>query len=221
MSKFSNTRLQRKYNKSKKRSHRRARLAIARALKGGEQLIEDEGGDGFVYIFDLGMDSLYKIGHSRNVDQRLYSFMVANPRLKLVLSVKVSDMVAAEGALHTQFATSRQQGELFRFTEEELAEVRSCFPSSRAAMAHERVTPSISTRVTVPDARDASAGKGKICTSCATPFVPEKDHWERCAACESKKHNKTVRGWARWRNLRGKTHVHTGERKEFKWGENT
>ena len=70
--------------------------------------------ESFVYIFDLGFDSLYKIGHTREWRQRLSKLSAANPRLSVVAVAAVHNKHHIEKALHQRLKRHRVERELFK-----------------------------------------------------------------------------------------------------------
>lgn len=76
---------------------------------------------GFVYIFDLGFDNLYKIGRSRNWVERLRDLQAANPKLRKVLAVHVKNMKWVENECHAMFKENHERGEIFKLSQEDIS----------------------------------------------------------------------------------------------------
>ena len=70
--------------------------------------------ESFVYMFDLGFDGLYKIGHTREWKQRLAKLSAANPRLSVVAVAAVHNKNHIEKALHQRLKRHRVERELFK-----------------------------------------------------------------------------------------------------------
>jgi len=65
-------------------------------------------------MFDLGFDSLYKIGHTKEWRQRLSKLSAANPRLSVVAVAAVHNKHHIEKALHQRLKRYRVERELFK-----------------------------------------------------------------------------------------------------------
>lgn len=87
-----------------------------------EEGLEDEidGKDGYVYIFSLGHDQMYKIGHTKNILNRLKLLQASNPKLKCVWSAMVNDRYALEAKLHKIFHNKRVEREIFILDTEDM-----------------------------------------------------------------------------------------------------
>jgi hypothetical protein len=68
----------------------------------------------FIYLFDIGFDGLYKIGHTRDWKQRLSALGAANPRLLAVAVIEVEDRHIIEKEIHQSFDGHRLHRELFK-----------------------------------------------------------------------------------------------------------
>ena len=79
---------------------------------------------GYIYIFSIGHDSLYKVGKSVNWRRRLKALRAANPNLKAVLDILVRDRHAAELAVHEAIKYSRVEREIFRLSESDIDKIR-------------------------------------------------------------------------------------------------
>jgi len=78
-------------------------------------------GAGHVYIFKLNSyQSLYKIGMSTDVLQRLKTLQAANPELKLIWTARVRMMRQAEKELHKHFAAYKIKREIYELLPEEI-----------------------------------------------------------------------------------------------------
>lgn len=73
-----------------------------------------DGRCGYVYIFKLGFDNLYKIGMTTDILERLKLLKAANPVLLCVWSARVRDMHFVEQELHKKFRTFKVEREIFR-----------------------------------------------------------------------------------------------------------
>jgi formate dehydrogenase maturation protein FdhE len=80
--------------------------------------------DGYVYILNLGIDGLYKIGCTRKLRQRVKALSAANPRLKVEMAYKVLRMKKVEKFLHGQFWGTRYDREIFRLENENLTWIK-------------------------------------------------------------------------------------------------
>jgi hypothetical protein len=71
---------------------------------------------GYVYVFDIGFDDLYKIGWAKDYRKRLTLLSAANPRLECVCAVKVGHGRREEWNLHWDWWHKHVERELFRLT---------------------------------------------------------------------------------------------------------
>jgi hypothetical protein len=189
----------RQYRKGRSKAHRDLERQATNAVMTGKGLIEDQLGDGFVYVIRLGIGNLYKIGCTRDVKARMKALMAANPNLTLVFAVRVKSRLAGERALHTRFAEKRQSGELFDLSESDLNGLAQTFSNAETALH-------------IDDLKVERAPKlqpgFRRCSSCGAEFLPAKSYWWLCENCMKGSSNKTQAGWSRWRNLRTETHIH-------------
>lgn len=187
----------RQYRRSRKGAITRQAIKAAQSIANGQLLIEDENGDGFVYVVDIGMDNLYKIGHTVNVHARMKALMAANPKISLIAAIKAKSRKALEKALHAEFGEFRTQGELFKLGETQLNRLLSLFPVTDIANKK-------TLRVTPEKKKDTNA-----CIQCGTGFEAAKTYWRLCPSCANAAFsgNKTKGGFARWRNLRTETYA--------------
>lgn len=72
------------------------------------------GKNGFVYIFRLGHDGLYKVGMSKNWQRRLKQFKVTNPSIVCSYSAMVTDMRLCERLVKELFKWCKKGGELYK-----------------------------------------------------------------------------------------------------------
>lgn len=79
---------------------------------------------GYIYVFSIGHDNLYKVGKSVDWRRRLKALRAANPQLKAVLDVRVKDRHAAEKAVHSAIALHRIEREIFRLQERDIDNIR-------------------------------------------------------------------------------------------------
>ena len=88
---------------------------------------ETRNPSGYVYLLRaIDSDGLYKIGRTRNPDNRLRTFSVKLPfRVEFEHLIATDDMYALESDLHTKYTSTRQRGsEFFRLTAEQVAEIK-------------------------------------------------------------------------------------------------
>ena len=79
---------------------------------------------GYIYVFSIGHDNLYKVGKSVNWQRRLKALRAANPQLKAVLDVRVKDRHAAEKEVHNAIALHKIEREIFRLQESDIETIR-------------------------------------------------------------------------------------------------
>lgn len=85
---------------------------------GNDDIIQSnkERRDGFVYVLKTA-NGIFKIGKSRDVDNRIKQLSVGLPHeLELICQFVTEDMDSLESALHTKFAEKRIRGEWFRLS---------------------------------------------------------------------------------------------------------
>lgn len=84
---------------------------------------------GFVYFLNAVGTDRYKIGLTNDIDRRLKELngKQAAFEVKLLWSIAVSDMRAAESWLHEKLSDRRVHGEWFQFDEDELSQVRELY----------------------------------------------------------------------------------------------
>ncbi len=82
---------------------------------------------GYVYILkDIEISQRCKIGHTRNPSQRLKRFDVILPfKTKLIALIKAQYALQLENWLHKRFASSRQEGEWFDLSDDDVANLRN------------------------------------------------------------------------------------------------
>jgi hypothetical protein len=83
-------------------------------------------GPGFVYIIDLGRESYYKIGQTRNGNQRLEAMQSSNPWARYLFCEPVCNASYVEKKLHRIFKNNRVQREIFCLTEDDIDMAREC-----------------------------------------------------------------------------------------------
>lgn len=77
---------------------------------------------GFVYVMTDG--EFFKIGITKDVDQRRRGLQGATGReITLCLAYWVQDASRAERSLHNQYASTRQKGEWFQLTSQDLVDI--------------------------------------------------------------------------------------------------
>jgi len=79
---------------------------------------------GYIYVFSIGHDNLYKVGKSVDWRRRLKALRAANPLLQVVLNVQVKDRNAAELAAHNVIRLHRVEREIFRLDESDIERIR-------------------------------------------------------------------------------------------------
>lgn len=81
---------------------------------------------GYIYILQAG--PFYKIGLTRDLDQRRRTVELQLPfPASIVFSVHVDDMFTHERQFHELFADKRMNGEWFDLTDEDLAAIRQMY----------------------------------------------------------------------------------------------
>lgn len=81
---------------------------------------------GTVYVIRKPEDSLYKIGLTTNLKQRLYALkrQLNTDEVELVHSFDAEDAKAAERELHKRFQEKREFNEWFRLDEDDVAQIK-------------------------------------------------------------------------------------------------
>ena len=96
----------------------------------------------FVYLVQLGDESIYKIGVSQNPQKRLAGLQTSSPLpLRFVATVDAQNQRMAskvERRLHGLFDSKRTQGEWFSLSSEDVLYVRAVFDTIRDARKHMR-----------------------------------------------------------------------------------
>lgn len=72
-----------------------------------------------VYILAVGND-IYKIGRSKDFENRFKALSAANPSLKTIALAYVKDAAKVESKLHKKFKNQRLERELFELSVEDL-----------------------------------------------------------------------------------------------------
>lgn len=81
--------------------------------------------DGFVYLTQ-SPSGMYKIGHTKNPDNRMATFSVKLPfEIDYVCLIKTDDMKTLENSLHKKFEHKRVSGEFFNLSEEDIEYIKS------------------------------------------------------------------------------------------------
>jgi hypothetical protein len=82
--------------------------------------LKDENG-GFVYVINLSLTDLYKIGVSNDVNKRLSQLKTSNPfDLLLINKYHLLDPYTVEKQLHATFKEKRSNGEWFKLTNDDI-----------------------------------------------------------------------------------------------------
>lgn len=76
--------------------------------------------NGYIYVIDLKIDGLYKIGCSCNPKERIKALSASNPNIKAEIVRPVARMKRAERFLHKKFSYVRYTRELFRLNDEHI-----------------------------------------------------------------------------------------------------
>jgi hypothetical protein len=79
---------------------------------------------GYIYVFSIGHDNLYKVGKSVDWRRRLKALRAANPQLKAILDVRVKDRHAAESAVHNAIRLHRVEREIFKLDDSDIERIR-------------------------------------------------------------------------------------------------
>lgn len=83
--------------------------------------IEDQKA-GYVYLLHGVGTNFYKVGHTNNLDRRIKQISPILPfRLELIHSIKTDNRYALEAFFHNKFRASRQKGEWFELSPEEIS----------------------------------------------------------------------------------------------------
>lgn len=80
---------------------------------------------GYIYVFSIGHDDLYKVGKSVDWRRRLKALKAANPRLDVVLNVQVKNRHTAEIAVHNAIRLHRVEREIFRLSAGDIDKIRN------------------------------------------------------------------------------------------------
>ncbi len=80
--------------------------------------------DGYVYIVSLGFDSLFKIGKTRNFNNRIKTLKTSNPRLRKIVCIWVKDRHLCEKELHFRFRNKLLQREVFKLDNIDITKAR-------------------------------------------------------------------------------------------------
>jgi len=79
----------------------------------------------YVYVFDTGHDSIYKIGHAKDWRERLRQFQPANPHLRCIRAYIVRYGAGAEKAAHEflrhkRYTYVRHGQELYQLSDDDI-----------------------------------------------------------------------------------------------------
>ena len=97
-----------------------------------------DGRSGYIYVVQLGIENLYKIGRSTNVEQRLQALAAANPRVRAVVAKRVKDMFRCEGVLHRRYRKQRIARECYALEPENVSDIQA-YLDRRSPFGVERV----------------------------------------------------------------------------------
>ena len=92
-----------------------------RNITGGEKCAQEQKRQsGYVYLINAG--EFYKIGISRNINQRVTKLSTLPPfNITLVCIIKTDDMMGLEKELHETFSEKRVNGEWFTLSGEDVS----------------------------------------------------------------------------------------------------
>jgi hypothetical protein len=76
-----------------------------------------------VYVIDIGIEHLHKIGKCSNIAERLRRLSEANPRVHLVMFIPASDPSKLEARLHQEMAHRQIERELYHLTKEDIVQI--------------------------------------------------------------------------------------------------
>ena len=79
---------------------------------------------GFIYVLDLGIDGLYKIGKTINPEARIKDLQAANPKLTVIILQRVKHYHDCEKYIHRCLCSWKIKREIFRLTDEHLELIR-------------------------------------------------------------------------------------------------
>jgi len=82
---------------------------------------------GFVYVFDLGFDTLYKIGCSKSWEKRLRHLRAGNPNMGLVALWRVGHMKRDEEKIHLVMSHRWVEREIFRLRGDDILLLKQFF----------------------------------------------------------------------------------------------
>lgn len=77
-----------------------------------------------VYVFDIGIDGLYKIGTSEDVDRRFIELSAGNPKLRVMFFYPVKNAVKHEQKLHNYYSKKHHSRELFILSQTDIDEIK-------------------------------------------------------------------------------------------------
>lgn len=86
---------------------------------------------GFVYVFSLGYDNLYKIGQARNWKERLHSLQAGNPRIDKMYAYQVRAAKTVERECHMMMREHHVGREVFRLDDIDLHKLKSYLQHQR------------------------------------------------------------------------------------------
>lgn len=105
--------------KSKKYQNKR-RWAFRSRKNSGIPKESKNGTVGYVYVFNIHYNSLYKVGMAGNWQTRLRDLKASNPNVEMVLAIRVGNARDCEKHLHHHFRKVHVERELFRLTKEHI-----------------------------------------------------------------------------------------------------
>lgn len=80
----------------------------------------------YVYLIKSKGDNYYKIGHTKDVKERLQQLELNSPfELEIVFAKQVDDAVKIEGNLHLMYSAKNVKGEWFRLSQEDKEAIES------------------------------------------------------------------------------------------------
>ena len=95
---------------------------------------------GYVYVLSDRENGTYKIGRTKNLEQRVRSIRTGNPnRIDLVAYAMCEDTVQAEKRVHNLYTYRRRKGkEWFDLTDQEVEELKTLLLRITTDFKHEK-----------------------------------------------------------------------------------
>lgn len=97
---------------------------------------------GFVYVVDIGIDGLYKIGKTVDLERRMKELQASNPLATLVVGLFVCNYGFVEKTVHDKYAKKKHSRELYHLSGHNIRDIRWYLKQQTPRMvgqkAHER-----------------------------------------------------------------------------------